>query len=128
MYKEIDIQVRFNDLDGYSHVNNSVYLSYMEVARTKCYADIFNDSIESGIWFLLVSAEVQYKRFIKLDDRVIVKLHISQAKGATFSFEYEIHNGDGIVFATGKTTHAVFDSKKQKPMRIPENIKALAVL
>lgn len=122
MPREVKIQIRFNDLDGYGHVNNAVYLSYMEVARTQAYSDIFNRSIERGLWFILTKAEVQYKKFLKLDDTAIVKLWISEAKGALFTFNYEIHNGGGVIFATGKTTHAVYDAAKQCPVRINQDI------
>ncbi len=122
MPKEIEIQIRFNDLDGYGHVNNSVYLSYCEIARTNCYADVFNNSIERKIWFILTSAEINYKKFLKLEDKAYVKLWISSAKGALFIFEYEIHDGAGTIYATAKTTHAVYDAVKNRPIRVPQEI------
>ena len=32
-----DVQMRFRDIDGMGHVNNAVYLSYVELARTQFY-------------------------------------------------------------------------------------------
>lgn len=122
MPKEIEIQIRFNDLDGYGHVNNSVYLSYCEIARTNCYADIFNDSIEKKIWFILTSAEIKYKKFLKLEDKAFVRVWLSSAKGVLFTFEYLIHDGNGTIYATAKTTHAVYDAVKNKPIRVPKVI------
>lgn len=123
MAKEVKIQVRFNDLDGYGHVNNSAYLTYFEVARTEAYFDIFNRSIEKKMWFILTHSEVNYKKFIKLEDPVIVKLSIVEAKGALFTFQYEVHDGMGTVYATGKTVHVVYDAVQNKPIRVPDNIK-----
>lgn len=122
MPKEIEIQIRFNDLDGYGHVNNSVYLSYCEIARTNGYADVFNNSIEKKMWFILTSAEINYKKFLKLEGKAFVKVWLSSAKGALFTFEYIIHNGQGTVFATAKTTHAVYDAVKNRPVRVPQEI------
>ena len=102
MPKEIEIQIRFNDLDGYGHVNNSVYLSYCEIARTNGYADVFNNSIEKKMWFILTSAEINYKKFLKLEDKAFVKVWLSGAKGALFTFEYIIHNGQGTVLPQQK--------------------------
>ena len=120
MAKEIEIQIRFSDLDGYGHVNNAVYLSYCEIARTNCYSDIFYNSIENKMWFILTSAELNYKKFLKLEDKAYVKLWLSSAKGALFTFEYEIHDGNGTIYATAKTTHAVYDALKNKPARVPQ--------
>ncbi len=119
MAKEIEIQIRFNDLDGYGHVNNSVYLSYLEIARTNGYADIFSESIERKMWYILTSAEIKYKKFLKLEDTAFVKVWVSFAKGALFTFEYIIHDGNGTIFATAKTTHTVYDAVKSRPVRVP---------
>ena len=122
MAKEIEIQIRFNDLDGYGHVNNSVYLSYCEIARTNCYSDIFNNSIECKMWYILTGAEIKYKKFLKLEDKAFIKVWVSSVKGALFTFEYIIHNGEGVVYATAKTTHTVYNAVKNRPIRVPQEI------
>lgn len=122
MAREIEIQTRFNDLDGYGHVNNSVYLSYMEVARSKCYKEYFKNSIENNKWFVLTSAEIQYKKMITEECKVFIKLWISEAKGAVFTFNYIIHDNNGTVYSTAKSSHAVFDAIKKRPLRVPPEI------
>ena len=74
------------------------------------------------MWFILTSAELNYKKFLKLEDKAYVKLWLSSAKGALFTFEYEIHDGNGTIYATAKTTHAVYDAVKNKPVRVPQVI------
>lgn len=123
--KEIKIQVRFNDLDGYAHVNNSVYLSYLEVARCEAFADIFGVCMERGLWFILSCAEIKYKKFIKYGDEVFVSVKLGETQAVKFIFEYSVHNGKGVVYAEAKTTHAIFDSKTNRPVRIDDDIKAV---
>lgn len=40
MIKPVEIQVRFADLDVMGHVNNSVYLSYFEMARVHYFGEL----------------------------------------------------------------------------------------
>lgn len=123
--KEVKIQVRFNDLDGYGHVNNSVYLSYLEIARCNAFAGIFGTCMERGLWFVLVSAELKYKKFIKYGDEVFVLVKIGDISGVKFSFDYSVHDGNGAVYAEAKTVHAIFDSKTGRPIRIDDDVRSV---
>ena len=125
MARQIEIQTRFNDLDGYGHVNNSEYLSYMEVARSKCYHEYFQDSIKKQKWYILTSAEIQYKKMITEESKVFIKLWISEVKGALFTFTYIIHDNNGTVYSTAKSVHAVYDPVKEKPIRVPKEVADL---
>lgn len=121
--QEVKIQVRFNDLDGYGHVNNSVYLSYLEIARCTAFEDVFSTCMERGLWFILASAEIKYKKFLKFGDEVFVHIKLGEIGGVKFDFEYSVHDGKGTVFAEAKTVHAMFDSKTGRPVRINDEIK-----
>ena len=123
--KEVQIQIRFNDLDGYGHVNNSVYLSYLEVARCQVFADVFNICMGKGLWFILTSAEIKYKKFIQYSDNVFVQIKLAQIRGVKFIFEYLVHNGAGVIFAECSTTHAIFDSNTNRPVRINDEIRII---
>lgn len=132
MPREIDLQIRFNDLDGYGHVNNSVYLSYFEIARTFCYGDIFQHSIENNIWFILTDSYVAYKKFLTQEDAAAIRISISSVKGAIFTFDYVIFDkvkkdasGENVIYATGRTNHVAFDPTTKRVLRCPKSIAEL---
>ena len=65
------MDVRFRDLDPLGHVNNAVFLSYMELARIRYFQRISPDWLEEG-HFVVARMEVDYLRPILLGDEVFV--------------------------------------------------------
>ncbi len=122
MAYEIKIQVRFNDFDAYGHVNNTNYLDFMEYARSSSFGKMVEIGLQNGIWYIVASIEIEYKKPILYGEDVFVTLWVSQAKGARFTLEYIIHNGNGKIFAKAKSVHAAINSKLGVPIRITEDI------
>ena len=65
----VRVDVRFRDLDPLGHVNNAVFLSYMELARIRYFQRISPDWLEEG-HFVVARMEVDYLRPILLGDEV----------------------------------------------------------
>ncbi len=122
-----DIEVRFSDLDAYGHVNNAVFFTFLETARTKLLLDRFLECQSNGLLFLVARAECDYKRPIELSDRVVVLMSLSRVGNSSFDIDYTLHNGDGTVFAEAKTVMVCYDQKLGKTVRVPEQFKLALV-
>lgn len=119
---DVNIQVRFNDLDPYGHVNNTNYLDFMEYARSNSFGKMVENGLKQGIWYIVSSIEIEYKKPILYGENVVITVWVSSAKGARFVIDYAIHNGEGKIFAKAKSTHAAIDSKSGRPLRVTEEI------
>jgi len=119
-----DIELRFSDLDAYGHVNNAVFFTYLETARTKLFLDRFIDFMDGGLLFLVVRAECEYRKPIRLSDRVVVSMNISRFGRSSFDIDYTLHDGSGSTFATAKTVMVCFDNKLARTVPIPEGFLA----
>jgi acyl-CoA thioester hydrolase len=64
------IEIRWADLDSSRHVNNAVYLSYLEEVRTAWLGEALG--VESVHDFVLVRVEIDYRRELTLADVTIV--------------------------------------------------------
>jgi acyl-CoA thioester hydrolase len=65
------IEIRWNDLDVYGHVNNAVYLTYLEEVRDEWLGAVLGDPAE--IWnYVLVRVAIDYRRELSLDDDVVI--------------------------------------------------------
>ena len=121
----VPVELRFADLDAYGHVNNAVYFTLLETARTKLFHDRFIEFMKQSLLFLVVKAECEYKLPIELKDVVIITLEMARVGNSSFDIHYELHNGNGKVFGLAKTVMVCYDGKAKKPTRIPESFKQL---
>lgn len=120
------IQIRFVDLDQFGHVNNAIYLSYLEVARLPYFERIIGeiDWLNEGI--ILAKAEVDYLIPILLKDQIEVKTWCSRIGSKSFDLSYHIvklEKGAETIVAKAKTVMVCFNYDKQQSIEIPAGWK-----
>jgi acyl-CoA thioester hydrolase len=64
---EVPIHIRWRDVDSYGHVNNAVYLTYLEEAR-----DRWAETTLPGTNFVIVRIAIDYRRELSLEDEDVV--------------------------------------------------------
>ena len=64
---EVPIHIRWRDVDSYGHVNNAVYLTYLEEAR-----DRWAETTLPGTNFVIVRVAIDYRRELSLEDEDVV--------------------------------------------------------
>lgn len=121
------------ELDSFGHVNNAVFLNYLEKAR--CDFMIlkglhFHDFFKWHRYPVVVRAALEYKYPAKAGDKLRIKGYISKHTAASFTMQYEIirqdksnaddngHTNNRLIL-TAETSH-VFVDDNNKPVRIPE--------
>jgi len=123
MIQPARIHVRFSDLDVLGHVNNSIYLSYFEIARVHYFAELLGtewDWKNNGV--ILVKNEVEYHKPILLHDTPMVHVYKEHIGEKSFTLSYEIRvNGD--LHTTGKSVMVCFDSSKNATIPIDPVMK-----
>ena len=65
MEHSCDVVVRWYECDTYGHVNNAVYLHYLEFARENYMRDLgisFSDMRASGIGLVVARVSIDYRR------------------------------------------------------------------
>jgi acyl-CoA thioester hydrolase len=117
----VDIQVRFRDLDPMSHVNNALYVTYLEQARAEFYADVVGEPL-GEIDTVLKHVEVSYERAIEEDDDVRVDLTVGDLGRSSVPMEYEIRSDDAL-YATASTVQVFFDPDTQESTPIPDRYR-----
>jgi acyl-CoA thioester hydrolase len=63
---ELPMRIRWRDVDSYGHVNNAVYLTYLEEARDRWVEETLPDTN-----FVIVRIAIDYRRELALDDEEV---------------------------------------------------------
>lgn len=111
------------ELDSFGHVNNAIFLNYLEKARCD-YLVLkglsFNDFFLWKKYPIVVKSTLEYKYPATAHDKLLIKGWISAYTTTSFTMKYEIINQDNNkLILKAETIHA-FINEINKPTRIPE--------
>ena len=120
----VEIPVRFRDLDSLGHVNNAVYFTYMETARTEYYRKMTGRTSLGDFGFILARAECDFKAPIGLGQTVVVSVWPTRIGESSFTFRYELRGKEGeTLFATGESVQVAYDYRAKKSRRLPPDLR-----
>lgn len=116
------LETRFADFDMMGHVNNAVYFTYMEIARTKYWKQAISwDWEKTGV--VIAKASMEYIIPVYLQDKITMYVRTSRIGNSSFDLEYLLvkHvNGKEEVCTKGKSVCVSFDYATKKAAPIPE--------
>ena len=96
---ETRIEIRWRDMDAFGHVNNSVYLTYLEDARDAWLESVLGDA-GSLLDFVLARVAIDFRRELHQDDvAVIVRSRLARIGNSSIGTREEIFKQDGMLAA-----------------------------
>jgi acyl-CoA thioester hydrolase len=117
------IAIRWGDMDAMGHVNNTVYFRFMEQARIGWFDALLpRGAAWKSTGIVIANASCNFKRPISYPGTVEVRLSIGLPGGSSVPTFYELRMEDELC-ADGEATVVFIDMEKQKPIRIPQNIR-----
>ena len=123
------LEVRFRDCDALGHVNNAVYLTYLEQARFNHWRSLWGfgtPQLPPGMpGVILARVECDYKRPATYGETLEVRLTVAEIGRSSFRYDYEIVDGEGRTVVMAKTVQVMYDYTAGTPVPIPDDIRAL---
>lgn len=120
----VSIPVRFRDLDGMGHVNNSVYLTYFEAARIPYCLYILghNDIRQCNI--IVAEVTCSYRSPATYGDTLRVGVRVEEFREHSFTLSYRIEDeASGRLVATGTSVQVGYDYESKATIPIPDVFK-----
>jgi acyl-CoA thioester hydrolase len=95
---EVSIHIRWRDVDNYGHVNNAVYLTYLEECRDRLVEDLFGTD---EAWdFVLARVAIDYRaELTQADGEVTVRATVAGHGTSSVRTREVIEKRDGSVAA-----------------------------
>ena len=117
-YNHVVVQ---EEIDALDHVNNVVYVQWIQDISAKHWNDLIVGHSDVNIVWVVVRHEIDYKGQAVLGDQVTFKTWVGQTKGVTSVRHVEIYKGTRLL-ARAATTWCMLDTTTLKPTRITESV------
>jgi acyl-CoA thioester hydrolase len=119
------IEIKADDIDQMGHVNNVVYLRWVqELAIAHWRAEAPKADQEKLLW-VVVRHEIDYKRAALPGDGIIGRTWVGKAKRLAFDRHSEIlRSSDRKVLARARTVWCPIDAQTRKPTDVSPQVRA----
>jgi acyl-CoA thioester hydrolase len=110
------VDVRFRDLDAFGHVNNAVYLTYLEIARAAYFTAVRGRPHGVDDFGIVVAeAACRYRSPAFYGERLVVEVATVGLRSRSLELRYRITvEGKGRVVAEASTVLVAFDHRAKR--------------
>lgn len=108
-------------IDAMGHVNNIVYIQWMEIGRVlllEAIAMPIEEVVSAGLGPVLIETHISYKLPLYLGDKVSGSIWLSQLRGVSAILEFEFFNQAEECVALGSQKGIFIDLKSKRPKRL----------
>ena len=120
-----ELAVRWRDLDAFNHVNNAMYLRYLEEARLRWLLTLEGPWMDTNVAPVVASALVNFRRPIAWPEDVVVELYVDRIGSSSFYLGHRILSAKdtSVLYCDGHVVMVWFDSRTQKSAPLPESVR-----
>jgi acyl-CoA thioester hydrolase len=117
-------EVEFRDVDTADHVNNAVYLTYLESARIKYLIDTLGPEFAYELSLILANIAVDLRSAARFPEVLEIGARVTRIGTKSFDMEHEIRAGDGRLVLEASSVLVAYDYEADAPMAVPEDWRA----
>ncbi len=124
---ELEIPIRWGDMDAMGHVNNTVYFRYMEQTRISWFDELGLRPDPAGEGPVIINAACTFLRQFEYPGTVLARQYVGELGRSSIMTYVDMRRTDvpAQVYAQGSAKVVWVDFKRQKSMPMPETIRAL---
>ena len=120
----IGVQILPGDVDGMGHVNNVVYVRWVQEAAIAHWSAVAPADAQAAIFWVVLRHEIDYLRAARPGDAVRACTWIGHAQSMRFERHTAIIRDDGTVLARARTLWCPVDAATGRPRRVPPEVRA----
>src|SRR6266511_3922041 len=126
---ELPITVREDDIDELDHVNNVVYLRWVQEAATAHWRVLAREEERARLLWVVIRHEIDYKRPAMPGDAIVARTWVGEADGLAFERHTEIVRADDgqnkeKLLARARTLWCPLDAKSMRPIEPGPEVRA----
>ena len=118
------IEIRWRDLDAMNHVNNAVYLTYLEEARDEWLERMLGR--DGAAWsYVVARIAIDFRRQLsQADDEVVASCGLARLGTSSVTTREELRTGSGDIAAEAEAVLVAIDEDSGKPRPLSEPERA----
>jgi acyl-CoA thioester hydrolase len=119
------LRPRFRDTDAMGHINNAVYITYLEVARQEYWRAFRNNEDYRVVPFILAHVDVDFVSEALMRETLELCIRCSHVGNKSFGFEYEIRElSTQRIVVRAKTVQVFYDYALKQSLPCPPEMRA----
>jgi acyl-CoA thioester hydrolase len=122
---EMTVSVLPEDIDEQNHVNNTVYLRWVQDVATAHWQAVASPEARERIGWVVLRHEIDYKHPAGVGDKILLRTWVGKATRLTFERFTEIRrNGEEQLLSNARTLWCPINAQTGRPMRVPPEVRA----
>ena len=113
--------VEFRDIDAAGHVNNAVYVTYLETARIRYLIEVLGPAFAYELSLILARIAVDFRSPARFPETIELGSRVTHIGTKSFDMEHEIRGGDGRLVLEASSVLVAFDYEANAPMAVPDD-------
>jgi acyl-CoA thioester hydrolase len=121
---EITVSVLPQDIDGQNHVNNTVYLRWVQEVATAHWQAVAGREAQEHIGWVVLRHEIDYKAPACLGDEIVLRTWVGTATRITFErFTEILRKSDGQLLSKARTLWCPINAETGRPVRVSHEVR-----
>jgi len=117
----LPLQIRFNDVDKFGHVNNTVYFQFYDTTKTEYFASVCKDVDWEQVAIVVVKIEAEFLGQVKTGCKLAGRTRVTRIGRTSFELEQEVFDTDtSEVKSRCRSVMVLYDLVHQQSMPFPD--------
>ena len=117
----LPLQIRFNDVDKFGHVNNTVYFQFYDTAKTDYIASVCKGVDWERLAIVVVKIDAEFVAQIKANDHIAGRTRVVKIGNKSFHLEQDVIDVDTQeVKSRCFSIMVLYDLEHQQTIPIPD--------
>lgn len=119
-----ELSPRFRDTDAMGHINNAVYVTYLEVARQEYWRAFTGAEDYRMVPFILANVHIDFRSEALVNETLLLGIRCDWIGGKSFAFGYEFREkASGRLVVEATTVQVCYDYEVKRSIPMPDELR-----
>jgi acyl-CoA thioester hydrolase len=120
-----ELRPRFRDTDAMGHVNNAVYVTYLEVARQEYWRALERQTDYGSVPFILARVSIDFRAEALVHETLALAVRCDWIGDKSFGFAYQIREvASGRLVVEASSVQVCYDYAAKRSIPMPAGLRA----